>query len=126
VRVVEGDANGGGDQGGVRWRSGRISGQNQPIDGPKDTAGATSHHRVDVPGVAVNSDQVVHRRLRGRRRGRLAVMIDDDGVDKLDRTCQGTESARRGRSAPAAVVNEGGVSEVSPARRRGRARRRRG
>jgi hypothetical protein len=78
-------ANGGGDRGGVRWRSGRISGQNQLVDWPKDTDGATSHHRVDVQGVVVNSDQVVHRWLRGRRLGRFAAMIDDDAVGKSDR-----------------------------------------
>jgi hypothetical protein len=40
---------------------------------------------VDVQGVVVNSDQVVHRWLRGRRLGRFAAMIDDDAVGKSDR-----------------------------------------
>jgi hypothetical protein len=59
----------------------------------KDACGATSHHRMDVPGLAVNGDRVVHRRLRVRRRdggshrrGRLAAMIDDRGVSEMDRT----------------------------------------
>jgi hypothetical protein len=42
VWVSEGGANGGGDQGGVQWSSGRISGQDQPFDRPKNTGGATS------------------------------------------------------------------------------------
>jgi hypothetical protein len=92
VRVSEGGANGGGNQRGVRWSSGHISGQDQPVDWPKDTCGAASQHRVDVPGVAVNGDRVVHRRLRARRqdgegrgRGRLAAMIDDGGVGESAR-----------------------------------------
>jgi hypothetical protein len=32
VRVSEGSADGGGDWGGVRWSSGHISGQDQPVD----------------------------------------------------------------------------------------------
>jgi hypothetical protein len=80
VRVDEGGANGGGDQGGVRWSSGRISGQDQPVDWPKNTGGTTSHHRLNVSGVAVNGDRVVHRRLRGRRRGQATTMINDGGV----------------------------------------------
>jgi hypothetical protein len=63
-----------GDQGGVRWSSGHISGQNQPVDGPKDTSGASSHHRVDVPRIAVNGNRVVHRPLRA---GRLDVRAMD-------------------------------------------------
>ena len=46
-----------------------------------------SHHRVDVHGVSVNGDWVVHQWLRvrrrdgrGRGRGRIAAMIDDGGV----------------------------------------------
>jgi hypothetical protein len=46
-----------------------------------------SHHRVDVHGVSVNGDWVVHQWLRVRRRdgrgrghGRIAAMIDDGGV----------------------------------------------
>ena len=42
VWVSEGGANGGGDQGGVQWSSGRISGQDQPFDRPKNTGGAAS------------------------------------------------------------------------------------
>jgi hypothetical protein len=39
VRVSEGGANGGGGRGGVRWSSGRTSGQNQLVNGPKDACG---------------------------------------------------------------------------------------
>jgi hypothetical protein len=106
VRDDEGGANGGGGRGGVRWSCGRISGQDHPVDRPKDTGGAASHHRVDVPGVAVNGDQVVHRRLRGHRRGRLAAMINNGGVGESGR-------ARRGPW----------VREAGPARRRGQSRR---
>jgi hypothetical protein len=46
-------------------RISRSTGRRTPAGG-----GATSHHRVDVPRVAVNGDRVVHRRLRvGRRDG---------------------------------------------------------
>jgi hypothetical protein len=90
--VGEGGANGGGDRGGIRRSDGRISGQNQPVDGAKNTGGAPSQHRVDVPWVAVDGDRVVHRRFRagrrdveGRGRGRLAAMIDDDGFSKASR-----------------------------------------
>jgi hypothetical protein len=67
VRVSEGGANEGGDRGGVCC-SGRINGHDQSVDWPKDTCGAASQHRVDVSGVAVNGDRVVHRRLRASRR----------------------------------------------------------
>jgi hypothetical protein len=40
--------------------SGRISSQDQPVDWPNDTGGVASHHRVDVPGVTVNGDRVIH------------------------------------------------------------------
>jgi hypothetical protein len=96
VWVSEGDANGGGDQGDVRWSSGRISGQNQSIDGPKDTCDASSHHQVNMLGVAVNADRVEHRRLRaghrdvgGRGRGRLTVVINDGGVSESGRILRG-------------------------------------
>jgi hypothetical protein len=85
VQVSEGGANRGGDRGGVRWSSGRISGQDQAVDGPKNTGGATSHHWVNVSGVAVNGDRVVRRRLRGHRRGRPAVIINDGGVGESRR-----------------------------------------
>jgi hypothetical protein len=60
VWVRQGGAYGGGDRGGIRWSSGRIGGQNKPVDRPKDPNGTTSHHRVNVPEVAVNGDQVVY------------------------------------------------------------------
>jgi hypothetical protein len=59
VWVCEGGANRGGDRGGVRWSGGRISGQNQLIDRAKNADGTVSHHRVDVPGVAVDGDWVI-------------------------------------------------------------------
>jgi hypothetical protein len=67
VRVSEGGANGGGDLGGIWRSSGCISGQDQPVDWPKDTCGAVSHHRVNVPRVMVNGNLVVQRPLRARR-----------------------------------------------------------
>jgi hypothetical protein len=78
VRVGEGGANGGGDRGGVRWSIGRISGQDQPVDRPKNTGGVASHHRVNVSGVGVNGDRVVHQQLRGRRQGQ-ATLVEGAG-----------------------------------------------
>jgi hypothetical protein len=66
--VGEGGANGGGDRGGVRRSDSRISVQNQPVYGAKNAGDTLSHHRVDVPRVAVYDDRVVHRRLRAGRR----------------------------------------------------------
>jgi hypothetical protein len=65
VRVGEGGADGGGDRGGIRWSSGCSGGKDQPVDRPKNTGDTVSHHGVSVPGVTVNGDRVVHRRLRG-------------------------------------------------------------
>jgi hypothetical protein len=63
VWVSEGGANAGGDRGGVRWSGSRISGQNMLVDEAKNTGSTSSHHRVDVPGVAVDGERVVHRQL---------------------------------------------------------------
>jgi hypothetical protein len=52
--------NEGGGRGGVWWSGDRISGQNQPVNGAKNTGSAPSHHQVDVPEVAVDGDQVIH------------------------------------------------------------------
>jgi hypothetical protein len=85
--VGEGSANGGGHRGSVGWSVGRSSCQDQPVDGAENASGAPSHHRVDVPRVAVDGDRVVYGRLGANRRnvesggyGRLAVVIDDSGV----------------------------------------------
>jgi hypothetical protein len=68
VGVSEGSANGGRDRGGV-WGSGnRISCLDQPVDGAENADGVPSHHRVGVPGVAVDGDQVLHRKLDAGRR----------------------------------------------------------
>jgi hypothetical protein len=113
VGVSKGGANGGGDQGGVRWSSGRVSGQDQPVDWLKDVGGATSHHRMNVPRITVNDNRVVHRRFRAR--------LQDSGNQGA---CRGARvRGRRGRGAPATVIYEGGVNEASPARGRGRSRR---
>jgi hypothetical protein len=85
VWVNEGGANGEGDQGGVLWSSDRISGQNQPVNRLKATCGASSHQRVDVPGVTVNGDQVVHRWLRARSRGPRAWPARGDGRRRRSR-----------------------------------------
>jgi len=58
-----------------------------------DHAGGTpGHHRVDVAGVSVDGDRVVHRWLGavcrdvgGRGRGRLAAVIDDSRVSEAGR-----------------------------------------
>jgi hypothetical protein len=81
---------------------------------------------VDVPRVAVNGDQVVHRRLRagrrdvgGRRRVWLVAVINDDRVGEAGRNRRRAwVGGRRGRGAPATVIDEGGVGEASEARRR--------
>jgi hypothetical protein len=116
VGVGEGGANGGGDRGGVRWSSGRVGGQDQPVD-RTDTGDMTSHHGGCVSGVAVNDDGVVHRRLKGHRRGRLAARVDDGGVSESGHVRRGARvCGRRGRSAPAAAVDDSGVGEASHAR----------
>jgi hypothetical protein len=92
VWVGESGANGGGDRGGLRWSGSRISCQDQPVDRSKNAGGSPGHHRVDVPGVAVDGDRVVHRwfgavcrDVGGRGRGRLAAVIDDDEVGEAHR-----------------------------------------
>jgi hypothetical protein len=91
--VGEGSANGGGHRGSVGWSAGRSSCQDQPVDGAKNASGASSHHRVDVPGVAVDGNRVVYGRLGANCRnvesggyGRLAAVIDDGGVGEAGRT----------------------------------------
>jgi hypothetical protein len=128
VWVSESGANEG-DQGGVWWSGSRISCQDQPVDRTKNASGAPGDHRVDVPGVAVDGDRVVHRWLEavyrdvgGHGRGRLAAVRDDDEVGEAYwahrrarvRRCQGSDVA-------ATVVDERGVGEASRGRRRGRA-----
>jgi hypothetical protein len=86
--VSEGSANGGGHRGCVGWSGGCISSEDQPVDGAKSASGAPSHHQVNVPGVTVDGDRVVHRWLGADRRnirGRLAAVIDDGGVDEAGR-----------------------------------------
>jgi hypothetical protein len=68
-RVGEGGANGGGDQEGVRRSGSHVSHQDQLVDGAENAGCATSHHRVDVPEVAVRGDRVVHRGLDAGQRG---------------------------------------------------------
>jgi hypothetical protein len=128
VWVGESGANGGGHQGGVRWSGSRISCQDQPVDRSKNVGSAPGHHRVDVPGVMVDGDQVVHRWLRvvcrdvgGRGRGRLVAVIDDDGVGEAHRTRRRAQVSRsRGSDVAAAAVDEREVGEASRGRRRGR------
>jgi hypothetical protein len=90
--VGEGSANGGGHRGSVGWSAGRISCQDQSVDGAKNASGAPSQHRVDMSGVAVDGDRVVYGRLGADRRsvesggcGRLTAVIDDGGVDEAGR-----------------------------------------
>jgi hypothetical protein len=96
VVVGECSANGGGDRGDVRRSGSRISRQNQPIDRAENVGCAMSHHQVDVPGVAMDGDRVVHRRLGGGQQG----------------------IGSQGHGPIAAVVDDGGVAEAICARRR--------
>jgi hypothetical protein len=131
VRVGEGGADGGGDRGGIRWCSGRVGGEDQAVDRPKDTGSTLSHQWVSVPGGAVNGDKVGHRWLRDHGCGWPTTMVDDGGVGKSGRVHRGARvHGRRGRSAPVAVVDDGGVGEAGPTHRwdrshRGGTRRRR-
>ena len=43
--------------------------QDQPVNGVENAGCATSRHRVDVPGVTVDGNRVVHRRLDAGQRG---------------------------------------------------------
>jgi hypothetical protein len=110
--VGEGSANGGGHRGSVGWSAGRISCQDQPVDGAKNASDTSSHHRVDVPGVVVDGDRVVYGRLGADRRnvesggyGRLAAVIDDDGVGEAARARRRARVGRR-RDSGVAVVDE--------------------
>jgi hypothetical protein len=92
VWVGESSTNGGGVRRGVRWSGSRINCQDQSVDRSKNAGGVPGHHRVDVPGVAVDGNRVVHRWLGavcldvgGRGRGRLTVVIDDGGVGEAHR-----------------------------------------
>jgi hypothetical protein len=119
--VSEGSANGGGHRGCVGWSGGCISNEDQPVDGAKYASGAQSHHRVNMPGVAVDGDRVVHRWLgadcrdiRGSRQGRLAAVIDDNGVGEAGRAWRQVQvSRRRGSGVVATVVDERRVGEAS-------------
>jgi hypothetical protein len=130
--VGEGSANGG-HRGSVGWSVGRISCQDQPVDGAKNASGAPSHHRVDVSGVAVDGDRVVDGRFGADRRnvesgggGRLAAVIDDGWVSEAGRARRWARvGGHRGSGVAATVVDERGVGEASRGRR-GRAWRRRG
>jgi hypothetical protein len=125
--VSEGGSDGGGDRTCVQRSGGRISGQNQPVDGAKNAGCASSHHRLDMLGVAVDGDRVIHMQLRADYRdngghgcGRLATVIDDDGVNKASRARRWARvHGCQGSGVPAAVVDKGGIGEVSCARRRG-------
>jgi hypothetical protein len=125
--VGEGSANGGGHRGCVRWSAGRISCRDQPVDGAKNASGAPSHHRVDVPGVAMDGDRVVHWRLGAGRRnvgsggyGQLAAVIDDGGVGKAGRARRRARvGRRRGSDVAATVVDERGADGAARGAGRG-------
>jgi hypothetical protein len=129
--VSEGSANGGGHRGCVGWSGGCISCEDQPVDGAKYASGVPSHHRVNVPGVTVDGDRVVHRWLgadcrnvRESGHGQLATVIDDGGVGEAGRAWRQVQvDRRRGSGVVATVVDERRVSEASRGRR-GRAWRR--
>jgi hypothetical protein len=89
---------------------------------------------VDVPGVTVDGDRVVHKRLgagcrgvRSHDHGLLEAVIDNDGVVEASRARRRARvSGSQGSGAPTAVVDERGVGKVDRARRWGRVWRRRG
>jgi hypothetical protein len=56
VGVDEGRANGGGDRGSIQRSGSRVGRQDQPVDRAENADCVASHHRVDVPGVAVDGD----------------------------------------------------------------------
>jgi hypothetical protein len=74
---------------------------------------------VDVPGVAVDGDRVVHRWLGavcrdvgGRGRGRLAAVIDDGEVSEAHWARRRARVSRcRGSDVAAAVVDERGSAK---------------
>jgi hypothetical protein len=79
----------------------------------KNAGGAPGHHRVDVPGVAVDGDRVVHRWLGavgrdvgGRGRGRLAVSRDVGEAHRARRRAR--VSRCRGSDVVVAVEDECG------------------
>lgn len=90
VRINESDANGGGNRGGVR-RS--LDHEYQTVDGTENVGGATSRHQVDVAGITVDGDWVVHQGLVqeragglvGRGSGSLTTMLDEGGSMKRAR-----------------------------------------
>jgi hypothetical protein len=62
--------------------------------GAKNADGATSHHGVDMTGVTVDGDRVVHQRLGARTsrqvdgsrgRGLFTTVVDEGRVDKASR-----------------------------------------
>jgi hypothetical protein len=88
-----------------------------------------------VPTVAVDGNRVVHGRLGAGwrvvrsqgRRGQLAAVVDDGGVDEARRARRRCRfGGGQGSGPPLAVVDKSRVSEVSHARRRGRGRHYRG
>jgi hypothetical protein len=72
---------------------------------------------VDASGVTVDGDRVVYGRLGADRRnvesggcGRLAAVIDDDGVGEAGRARRRARvGGREGSGVAAAVVDERGV-----------------
>jgi hypothetical protein len=75
---------------------------------------------VDVPGVTVDGDRVVHGRLDAGRRvvgsrgsGPLATVVDEGGVDEASCACRrGRFGGGSGSGPPVAVVDEGEVGEA--------------
>jgi hypothetical protein len=60
VGVSEGGTNGGGNRGGIGRSGSHVCRQDQPVNRVGNVDYATSHHRVYVPGVAVDGDRVGH------------------------------------------------------------------
>lgn len=75
---------------------------------------------MDMPGVAVDGDRLVHGSLGADRRGvgrhgsgLLTTMVDEVGVGEASHARRrGLVSMSQGSGPLAAVVDEGGVAEV--------------
>jgi hypothetical protein len=79
---------------------------------------------VDVPGVTVDGDRVVHMRLGAgqwgvgiRGRGPLTTMVDESRVDEVrNARRRGQGNGSRGSDLPRVMVDEGGVGKAGHAR----------
>jgi hypothetical protein len=68
VGVGDDSANGGRDRGGIQRSGSRVGRQDQSDNEAENPGCTVSHQWVDVLGVAVDGDRVVHERLGAGRR----------------------------------------------------------